>query len=50
MSNEQLYQDALDAVNKLFSDKSVSQSKARENLKSLRDEIDLLIDTLKDDE
>ena len=46
MSNESLYQEALEAIARLFSDLTVSQSKTRENLQGLRDEIDLLLDTL----
>ena len=46
MSNEELYKEALEAINKLFSDRSVSQEKAVENLEGLRDEIDILLDAL----
>ena len=46
MSNEDLYKEALDAINELFADRSVSTEKAEENLKSLRDEIEILIDSL----
>jgi len=46
MSNEELYKAALDAINKLFSDRSVSKEKAVENLECLRDEIDTLIESL----
>lgn len=47
MKNQELYNAALEAITRLFSDDSVSQAEARRNLKALRDEIDILIDTLK---
>ena len=46
MSNEELYQAAVDAINRLFSDQSVSRRDAKANLKNLRDEIDVLLDCL----
>ncbi|MFA5416935.1 MAG: hypothetical protein WC341_00615 [Bacteroidales bacterium] len=46
MDNDELYQKALEAITALFSDNSVSQEKCRENLQSLKGEIDQLIDTL----
>jgi hypothetical protein len=46
MNNEELYKNALDAINKLFSDRSVSKEKAIENLEGLKEEIDTLIETL----
>lgn len=46
MDNEALYEGALKAVTTLFSDTSVSKEKAKENLESLRDEIDIMIDSL----
>jgi hypothetical protein len=48
MDNEELYDAALKAITDLFSDQSVSQSKARENLRGLRDEIDMYIDSLEE--
>jgi len=45
-NNEELYKDALEAINNLFADKSVSVESAISNLENLRDEIDLLIDSL----
>ncbi len=48
MTNEQLYDAAMDAVTKLFSDQSVSMAEAKRNLERLRDEIDILLDALKD--
>ena len=47
MDNDELYKEALVAINKLFFDRSVSQEKAIENLEGLRDEIDILIDSLR---
>lgn len=47
--NEELYQEALKAINKLFGDTSVSQGKARENLENLIDEIQVMIDSLSED-
>ncbi len=44
--NEKLYQKALQAINDLFCDQSVSQAKAKENLSGLKDEIEALVDTL----
>lgn len=38
---------ALRAINALFSDTSVTRKQTKENLESLRDEIDILLDTLK---
>ena len=49
MSNEVLYKRAMDAITALFSDDSVSTSKAKENMRSLCDEIEMLIDSLGDD-
>ena len=46
MNNEELYKAALNAINKLFSDMSVSKEKAVENLENLKDEIDILIVTI----
>jgi len=44
--NEKFYEEALKAINKLFFDTSVSQDMARVNLENLKEEIDLLIETL----
>ena len=46
MSNEELYEKALDAIRKLYSDTNVSQGKAKENLECLKDEIDILLESL----
>lgn len=48
--NDELYEKALQAITDLFSDKSVSQSEARRNLETLIGEIQIMIDTLQDDE
>ena len=45
--HDRLYERAKEAISELYSDKSVSRAKTRESLKALRDEIDLLIETLK---
>ena len=50
MSNEELYEKALEAIKDLFSDMSVSQSDARANLESLKSEIDIMLDSLQNDE
>ena len=40
------YEAALEAINKVFSDQSVSQQETRKSLQSLRDEIDVMLDSL----
>ena len=45
MDNEQLYENALEAITELFSDTSVSQGKAVENLESLIQEIQTMIES-----
>ncbi len=47
--NERLYDEALAAINRMFSDRSVSRETTRENLRGLRDEIELLIDAIQGD-
>lgn len=47
MKHEKLCEAALEAVTKVFSDNSVGRSTTRESLKNLRDEIDILLDTLR---
>jgi len=42
--NQELYDEALEAVNKLFSDLSVSKEKALDNLENLIVEIESMID------
>lgn len=49
MKNDDLYEKALDVINDLFYDQSVSSEQAKNNLENLKEEIDLLIDTLKDE-
>ena len=44
--NKQLYNEALAAIKKLFNDRSVTTSQTRENLQTLVDEIEMLLDTL----
>lgn len=44
--NDALYENALKAINDLFFDTSVSQETALMNLENLKEEIDLLIETL----
>jgi hypothetical protein len=44
--NENLYEQAKKAIDELFSDRSVSQEAAAENLRALRDEIAVLLDSL----
>lgn len=50
MSNEELYDAAVEAISKLFGDRSVSQAQAKENLRNLKGEIDVFIDSLGDDD
>jgi len=47
--NEKLYDEALAAINRMFSDRSVSPETTRENLRGLRDEIEMLIDAIQGD-
>jgi hypothetical protein len=42
MNNEDLYDAALEAIKRLFSDQTVSPDTAIENLRGLKDEIDSL--------
>lgn len=48
MKNEQLYKIALDAIKELYNDQSVSIEDAIVNLESLKEEIDVFLDTLQD--
>ena len=50
MSNDELYEKALGAIRELFSDTSVSSSQARDNLNSLIGEIQIMMETLADEE
>lgn len=44
--NELLYKAAMEAINKLFCDQSVSPETTKENLNTLKDEIDMLLDSM----
>jgi hypothetical protein len=46
--NEELYENALIALTALFSDQSVSKRQTRVNLEDVIDEIDDMLDSLKD--
>lgn len=48
--NENLYEEAMDAIRKLFEDQTVGPDQARENLQGLIDEIRILIDGLPEEE
>lgn len=45
-TNDMLYEDALEAINALFSDRSVSVTECIKNLNELIGEIERLIDSL----
>ena len=49
MPNKDLYEIALDAITELFSDPSVSVSDCKDNLVSLKSEIDTMLDSLQGD-
>jgi len=44
--NDNLFNEALEAITKLFSDKTVSQKTCKDNLIALISEIDMLLDSL----
>ncbi len=46
MDNDELYDNALEAINEVFSDCSVDKSVCKSNLESLRDEIGTLLESL----
>lgn len=46
IQDRRVYDAAMQAVNRLFSDTTVERSQTREDLKSLRDEIDVMLDDL----
>lgn len=46
MNNMDLYANALEAITRLFADKSVSKETCKDNLRTLKDEIDILIESL----
>ena len=50
MTNDELYEKALDAITDLFCDLSVSVSTCRENLEALKDEIDICLDACPEEE
>lgn len=50
MGHDELYEAAQKAITELFSDKSVSQAQTRESLQSLIEEIETMLDTLREDE
>ena len=47
-NEEELYEQAVEAITKLFGDRSVSQATCRDNLLSLKDEIDVMLDSLEE--
>jgi hypothetical protein len=47
MDHDDLVEEAKEAINKVFSDKSVPVSTTREDLKDLIDEIEIMLDTIK---
>ena len=49
MKDDLLYNDAINAISKLFSNTQHDQSWTRTQLRSLRDEIDTMIDSLDDE-
>jgi len=49
MTNEELYNLALEAIKKLFGDTSVDVAQCRANLETLMDEIEDLLSTLSDE-
>ena len=48
MSNEKLYAAAVEAINRLSSDQSVSRAETCRSLKALQEEIDISIDALRE--
>jgi hypothetical protein len=49
-SNDELYDEAVEAITRLFSDSDVSQRVAKSNLENLISEIEIMIDSLSEDE
>jgi len=47
-TEDYVYEQALRAINKMFSDCLVSKDETIQRLQSLRDEIDIMMDSLKD--
>jgi len=50
MNNEELYDKAVEAVQNLFSDNSVSIEECRINMNTLISEIQMLLDSLPEDD
>lgn len=50
MTNEELYEKAMEAITDLFGDMSVSTSTTKENLNTLIGEIQIMIDGLQGEE
>jgi hypothetical protein len=50
MNNEELYEEAMNAISKLFGDISVSRSETKSNLNDLIGEIETMLETLEEDE
>jgi len=44
--HEQLFEEAVDAVTRLFSDNSVDRQRTKEDLETLAGEIQVMLDTL----
>lgn len=49
MNNDELFQKAMDAINELFSDTSVTTAETRASLEILIEEIQTLLSTLPED-
>jgi hypothetical protein len=49
MRHEELVNEAKEAINRVFGDTSVDRSTTKEDLKDLVDEIEVMLETLKDD-
>jgi hypothetical protein len=48
MSNDELYEKAVEAITALFSDTSVSKSETAQSLNDLKGEIDVMLDALEE--
>ena len=49
MDHDDLVEEAKQAINKVFSDSSVSRAKTKESLKDLISDIEIILDTLRDE-
>lgn len=49
-TNDQLYDEAKEAISELFSDRSVAAQTTRINLETLMDEIQIMVDSLPEDD